>query len=163
VQVTTPAADALTEEQVALLISLDTQWWWQHFAKISLKGGGFEEQPTPNILQERVLAHYRDCQAEWDPYHIMIPKPRQKGASTIAEGVIYHHMRKYPELKGLIMGDVQATSDKVFEMFRTYAVNDAYPWPDQKGRVREEDNLTDEITLPNGSKFYKETAGSTNA
>jgi hypothetical protein len=57
----------------------------------------------------------------------MILKPRQKGASTIAEAICYRHMRVHPNLNGALMGDVQSTSDKVFEMFRRYAKGDKFP------------------------------------
>ena len=90
----------------------------------------------------------------------MILKPRQK-ASTIAEAVIYHHMRTHPGLNGSLRGDIAATSDKVFEMFRRYYEGDKYPW--NQGPINDDLNQGDEITHPNGSKWYKETAGSTNA
>jgi len=73
------------------------------------------------------------------------------------------------------MGDIQATSDKVFEMYRRYAVGDRYPWgvvgmgcegvevDGGVGSVKKGCNLTDSIELVNGSKWWKETAGSKNA
>jgi len=116
---------------------------------------------VPNRLQVRVLDYYRECQIAKKPCLIMILKPRQKGASTIAEAVVYHHMRTHPGLNGSLMGDIAATSDKVFEMFRRYYESDRYPWG--QGEIDKDQNMGDEITLPNGSKWYKETAGSTNA
>lgn len=147
--------------EAARKITLDTEWWITRCAQIRKKDGSIEKAMRPNRLQLRVLQHYRECQMAGKPCLIMILKPRQKGASTIAEGVIYHHLRKYPGLNGALMGDIAATSDKVFEMFRRYYENDQYPW--NQGPKDDELNMTEEITLPNGSKWYKETAGSTNA
>jgi hypothetical protein len=146
--------------------TLDAEWWLKQCAQIRTKSGKLigarTDQPLkPNHLQLKVLEHYRECQLAQKPCLIMILKPRQKGASTIAEAVIYHHLRRYPGLNGSLMGDIAATSDKVFEMFRRYYEGDQYPW--NQGPIDADLNLGDEITLPNGSKWYKETAGSTNA
>lgn len=142
-------------------ITLDTEWWLKQCAQIRKKDGSIEKAISPNKLQLRVLEYYRECQLAKKPCLIMILKPRQKGASTIAEGIIYHHMRRYPDLNGALMGDITATSDKVFEMFRRYYEADRYPW--NQGPIDPDKNLGDEISLPNGSKWSKETAGSTNA
>lgn len=142
---------------------MDAEAWFSLYAKIRTKEGRILPSPKPNALQERVFAHYRRCQAEGRPCLIMILKPRQKGASTIAEAVIYHHMRRIPELNGLIMGDVAATSQKVFEMFQRYAQLDQFPWPDGQGNIAPDGDYTESTTLTNGSKFSQETAGSTNA
>lgn len=146
--------------------TLDSEWWLKRCAHIRTKEGRLigpktGEAMVPNHLQLQVLSHYRACQLAKKPCLIMILKPRQKGASTIAEAVIYHHLRRHPGLNGSLMGDIAATSDKVFEMFRRYYEGDIYPW--NQGPIDEDLNLGDEITLPNGSKWYKETAGSTNA
>jgi hypothetical protein len=146
--------------------TLDPEFWIRRCAHIRQKDGSIIGPKTgkpfvPNKLQLQVLQHYRECQLAGKPCLIMILKPRQKGASTIAEAVIYHHLRRYPGLNGSLMGDIAATSDKVFEMFRRYYEGDVYPW--NQGPIDPELNLGDEVTLPNGSKWYKETAGSTNA
>ena len=153
------------EDAKALLraMTFDAEFWFTKYAKIRTKEGTILAVPAINSLQVRVLAHYRKCQALGIPCLIMILKPRQKGASTIAEGVIYHHMRRYPSLNGVIMGDVQATSDKVFEMFRRYAELDMFPWSDGFKPLMKDQNLADNIALPNGSTYSKETAGSVNA
>jgi hypothetical protein len=141
--------------------TLDTEWWLTSCAQIKRKDGTIDRAIVPNTMQQQVLAYYRHCQILRKPCLIMILKPRQKGASTIAESVIYHHMRTHPGLNGSLMGDIAATSDKVFEMFRRYYEGDVYPW--EQGEIDPDLNQGDEITLPNGSKWYKETAGSTNA
>jgi hypothetical protein len=150
-------------DPILLAATRDTEFWLRQCAQIRKKDGSIEPAGAirPNKLQLRVLEYYRECQLAGKPCLIMILKPRQKGASTIAEAVIYHHMRTHPGLNGALMGDIAATSDKVFEMFRRYYESDTYPWG--QGPIDEDQNLADEITLPNGSKWYKETAGSTNA
>lgn len=160
------ALEGLDPEQLEQLLraaTYDAENWFGGFAKIRTKEGTVKPVPAINSLQSKVLAHYRHCQAMGIPCLIMILKPRQKGASTIAQGVIYHHMRRHPELNGVIMGDVQATSDKVFEMFRRYAQLDLFPWGDGFSGLSKDENQTDNIKLPNASTFSKETAGSSNA
>lgn len=151
----------VTDIDAVKKITRDPEWWVRNCARIRKKDGSEIPAIPPNRLQVRVLDYYRECQAARKPCLIMILKPRQKGASTIAEAVIYHHMRMNPGLNGALMGDIAATSDKVFEMFRRYYVSDPYHW--EQGERNEDFNLGDSITLPNGSKWSKETAGSTNA
>lgn len=155
--------NALSTEQLAEIISQDFEIWAKEHASFKGIDGEPKVGMLPNKLQMRVIDHYRRCQIARKPCLIMILKPRQKGASTIAEAICYHHMRRYPNLNGLLMGDVQATSDKVFEMFRRYAQGDTYPYKDGQPNIAPDKDLADEITLSTGSKWWKETAGSTNA
>lgn len=159
------------EERAALSAVLrtgtyDAEFWFTYFAKIRLKTGSVAPVPAVNTLQERVFDHYRYCTNNGRPCLIMILKPRQKGASTVAQGLIYFHMRKHRELNGLIMGDVIATSDKVFDMYRRYAELDTFAWGDglpKIGPQGSDGHTADFIRLPNGSTYSKETAGSSNA
>jgi hypothetical protein len=153
----------LTTEELAKVIFQDFEMWAKNFAVFKGITGTIEFGLLPNKLQLQVIDHYRKCQIRGLPCLIMILKPRQKGASTIAEAVCYHHMRRYPNLNGSLMGDVQSTSDKVFEMFRRYAQEDKFPYSDGKPNILPGCDLADEITLGSGSKWWKETAGSTNA
>lgn len=154
---------ALTQEQLTRLVTMDPEFWWSTIARASLLGGGFQTGLKANIMQRRVFSHYRQCQKLQRPCLIQVLKPRRKGASTVAEAVCYHHMRRNPDLTGTLMGNRSATSDKVFEMFRTFAKYDRYPWPDGKTAFAEGGDLTDKIVLCNGSTFGKETAGSASA
>jgi len=144
-------------------VTRDFQIWAENYATFKGITGKPEPCLVPNKLQLRVIEHYRKCQIAGKPCLIMILKPRQKGASTIAEAICYHHMRTHPDLNGVLMGDVQSTSDKVFEMFRRYAQGDKYPYPDEQENILAGKDLAEEITLTSGSKWWKETAGSTNA
>lgn len=153
----------LSNEELAKIIFADFHMWAKNFAVFKGITGAVEFGMLPNKLQLRVIEHYRKCQIAGIPCLIMILKPRQKGASTIAEAVCYFHMRRHPDLNGLLMGDVQSTSDKVFEMYRRYAAEDKFPYEDKQPNIKAGLDLADEITLGSGSKWWKETAGSSNA
>ena len=94
---------------------------------------------------------------------MIILKPRQKGASTCAQALTYHHMRKHENLSGSLMGDISGTSDKVFEIYRRYAENDMFPWDESGGSIADGGSLADLIKLQSKSNYGKETAGSKNA
>ena len=149
------------EQKVADLIRLDPEVWFGTFAVIKDKRGKMIK-PQPNVLQKRMFDHYRKCQLEGKACKMVVLKPRQKGASTCAQALTYHHMCKYPDLNGSLMGDITGTSDKVFEIYRRYGENDLFPWDEDAG-ISPGDSLVDQIKLPSGSVYGKETAGSKNA
>tara|TARA_Y100001968_G_C19430300_1_gene756622 strand:- start:447 stop:2198 length:1752 start_codon:yes stop_codon:yes gene_type:complete len=150
------------DEQLADLIRIDPEVWFGTFAMIKDKRGK-NIKPVPNILQKRMFAHYRKCQIEQKPCKMIILKPRQKGASTCAQALTYHHMRKHENLNGSLMGDIAGTSDKVFEIYRRYAENDLFPWDETGVNLEDGGNLADLIKLASKSAYGKETAGSKNA
>ena len=150
------------EQQLADLIRIDPEVWFSTFAVIKDKRGK-DIKPTPNTLQKRMFAHYRKCQIEGKPCKMIILKPRQKGASTCAQALTYHHMRKHENLSGSLMGDIAGTSDKVFEIYRRYAENDDFPWDATGTNLEDGGSLADEIRLSSKSAYGKETAGSKNA
>jgi len=149
-------------QQLADLIRLDPEVWFGTFALIKDKRGKMIK-PKPNVLQKKMFNHYRECQLEGRPCKMVILKPRQKGASTCAQALTYHHMRKHSDLNGSLMGDIAGTSDKVFEIYRRYAENDLFPWNADDAGLDTSGSLVDEIKLPSGSVYGKETAGSKNA
>ena len=149
-------------EQLADLIRIDPEVWFSTFAVIKDKRGK-DIKPKANTLQKRMFAHYRKCQIEGLPCKMIILKPRQKGASTCAQALTYHHMRKYENLSGSLMGDISGTSDKVFEIYRRYAENDIFPWDGTGINLEDGGNLADLIKLKTKSQYGKETAGSKNA
>jgi len=142
------------------LIRIDPEAWFTTFAIIKDKRAR-DIRPEPNILQKRMFDHYRKCQMANKPCKMIILKPRQKGASTCATALAYHHMRKYPNLSGSLMGDIAGTSDKVFEIYRRYTENDRFPWDGSDNP--EAASMADDVRLPNNSVYGKETAGSKNA
>ena len=150
------------EQQLHDLVRIDPEVWFSTFAVIKDKRGK-NIKPVANTLQKRMFDHYRKCQIENVPCKMVILKPRQKGASTCAQALTYHHMRKHENLSGSLMGDIAGTSDKVFEIYRRYAENDTFPWDDTGTNLADNGNLADLIKLNTGSAYGKETAGSKNA
>ena len=150
------------EHQIQDLIRIDPEVWFSTFAVIKDKRGK-DIKPKANTLQKRMFAHYRKCQLEQKPCKMIILKPRQKGASTCAQALTYHHMRKHENLAGSLMGDIAGTSDKVFEIYRRYAENDEFPWSDTGTNLEDGGSLADAIKLVSRSVYGKETAGSKNA
>ena len=150
------------EQQLQDLIRIDPEVWFGTFGVIKDKRGK-DIKPVPNILQKRMFEHYRKCQIEGLPCKMIILKPRQKGASTCAQALTYHHMRKHENLSGSLMGDIAGTSDKVFEIYRRYAENDVFPWDESGGSLADGGSMADLIKLKSKSAYGKETAGSKNA
>jgi hypothetical protein len=150
------------DQQLADLIRIDPEVWFSTFGVIKDKRGK-DIKPKPNVLQKRMFAHYRKCQVEGLPCKMIILKPRQKGASTCAQALTYHHMRKHENLSGSLMGDIAGTSDKVFEIYRRYAEHDIFPWDETGQNLEDGGSLADAIRLRTKSVYGKETAGSKNA
>ncbi len=119
--------------------------------------------PTPTVTQQKMFDEYTRCRRLKIPCKMLILKPRQNGASTGAQAILYFHLRSFLGRKGALMADITGSADKIFEHFRMFATNDDFDWGDGLGRLRREDSLRDDITLPGGSVFIKETANSTNA
>lgn len=159
------AENTNTGDMGAMIAAMDAEFWWSNFGVIyNVQKAREELGPTPNKMQERIFSHYRKCQVANKPCKIMILKPRRKGASTVAQGLIYYHIRKYRGLRGLMMGDMEDTSDNIMSMFRLYAQRDRYPWPDgQGGNIAPEGDQVREVQLTNTSFIRRMTAGSKNA
>lgn len=145
------------------LYRLDPEAWFLRFGVLKDKTG--KEVRYPNLkctpVQRKMFAEYRRCQSQGLPCLMLVLKPRKDGASTGAQAITYHHLRKYSGRVGAQMGDKIGTSTNLFEMFRAFYDGDLFDW--RQGPKNERENKDDEITLPNGSQYTKETAGSTNA
>lgn len=122
------------------------------------KGG-----PIPTVTQQKLFDEYTRCRRLKIPTKILCLKPRQNGASTAAQAIMYFHLRSFHGRKGALMADTSGSADKVFEHFRTFATHDDFAWPDGLGKLKLDDNKVDDITLPGGSQMIKTTAGSPNA
>lgn len=157
--------DEATLEQIRTLCSVDPEAWFRLYAVIKGRDGRLVAAPKPNTMQRKMFAYYRECQAKGVPCLMLVLKPRQRGASTGAAAIMYHHKRRYGLLNGTLMGDREATSDTVYELFRRYAEYDRFDWPDGLGVLAADskDNGTERIILPGGSIYGKETAGSKSA
>ena len=156
----------LSEEEIKLAVRLDAEVWFNLYGVLKDKEGKVQGKRKANVMQRRMFAGYRAALGEGKPFKALGLKPRQVGLSTVVQAITYHHNRNFPNLSGALMADKIGTADKVFEIYRTFAENDGYDWGEGNGRVAkfgEPGNLADEIKLPNGSAYRKETAGSARA
>lgn len=148
------------EDQLADLIRLDAAVHFATCGTIRTKQAKVLTGPKPNILQKRVFDHYRRCQKAGKACKIIILKPRQTGASTVNQHLMYYHLQRYPGTNAAVMGDIAGTSDKVFDLYRRFAEHDPFVWFEGEPLKQ---NLADQIELANGSRYTKTTAGSKNA
>lgn len=167
VAVVTEEEEAAAAAYFAHTVEQDPGAWFINYGVIKDKDGRmcgpcFDLPVVANTLQERAFAYYRACQIACVACLMIFLKPRQKGASTGAEAIAYHHQRRNKGLNGALMGDIQATSDKVFEIYRRFAQFDTFRWRDGL-RLNESSDKVEDLTLPGGSEYHKETAGSKNA
>jgi hypothetical protein len=143
---------------------LDVEVWFTLYGRVKLKDGSVVKGLPPNVVQKRLFEAYRRARRERRPLKALGLKPRQVGLSTGTQAVTYHHNRSFPGLNGALMADKSGTSDKVFEIYRTFATGDKLDWGTEPFDLfGTGGNLTDSITLPNGSRYGKETAGSARA
>lgn len=164
------AQEALLDATIRQHYRNNTTSWFKRFAVFRDKQGSLQKfnpetgiGPRPTVVQQKMFSAYDDCQAKRIPCKMIVLKPRQDGASTGAQVILYRHLRKYTGRKGCLMGDIQSTGDKIFEHFRMFAENDEFDWGDGFGRITKENSQVDDIVLPGGSQYIKVTAGSTNA
>jgi hypothetical protein len=145
------------------LYRMDAEAWFRRFGTLKDKTGRELRYPelrcTP--VQRKMFEAYRRCRIERRPCLMLVLKPRKDGASTGAQAITYHHLRIFGGRVGAQMGDKIGTSTNLFEMFRAFYDGDRFDW--RQGPANPRTNLDDEIALPNGSTYTKETAGSTNA
>lgn len=142
--------------------------WFMRWGVVKDRSGEIVRHPHLKLqsVQRKMYEHYDLCTEQRKPCRMIVLKWRKGGASTGAQALMYHHDRRWRNRSSAIMGDVTGTSDQVFEIYRRFAVGDLFDWGDGFGNLRagdKERDLTDDITLPNGSTYKKVTAGSTNA
>lgn len=145
---------------------LDPEVWFAIYGVLKDKEGRVMEKRKPNLLQRRMFAAYREAMKAGRPFKCLGLKPRQVGLSTVIAAITYHHNRTHPNLNGSLMADKVGTADKVFEIYRTFAECDTLSWGPGNGPLPafgSPGNIADEIILPNGSRYGKETAGSARA
>lgn len=146
---------------VATLVKLDAEAWFRLHGVLKDKSGKPIRKPKPTPVQQKMFDAYRQCVAAKKPCLMLVLKPRKDGASTGAQAIAYHHLRRYGGRNGGQMGDQSGTSGNLFEMFRTFYEGDTFDWG--QGPLDQALNQTETITMPNGSTYGQLTAGSTNA
>lgn len=142
--------------------------WFMRYGYFKDQKGVVTTYPKTKLfdVQRKIFEHHDACLAAKKPCKQIILKPRRGGASTGVQAAMYFRGRMFPGREAAIMGDIAGTSSTVFEIYRRLAENDKLDWGDGLGNLREDDkenNLADDIKLPNGSTYKKVTAGSTNA
>lgn len=168
---TANAANAIIESAVREIYKSNIDTWFRRYAVLRDKQGVEHRYnpvtksggPVPTVVQQKMFAVYTAQRKAKQPIKMIVLKPRQNGASTAAQAIMFYHLRSFPGRKGALMADISGTADKVYEHFRTFASQDEFDWGDGLGRLKQENNLTDDITLPGGSLYLKVSANSNNA
>lgn len=73
-----------------------------------------------NDDQKLILKTIKNIQAQGKPVRIWILKARQKGCSTLCEGIIYSHTSQRENMSALIVSDDIEGSNYLFEMSKLY-------------------------------------------
>ena len=148
-----PSAQILAKIKESVMTSVVR--WLKPFARISYKDGDIGKMDL-NILQERVLEAYEYCQANGLPCRIIILKPRQRGSTTFAVLLMYWISRAR-RVKSLVVGGVYKHTKNAWDILKTYAKYDRFPWPTFANI------LNDKATFGTGSKILQETAKDSDA
>lgn len=157
--------DQLTQAAITSYYKDHVGAWFQRYGVLKNPEGIVTRYPNlkPRVVQKRMFAEAEKCLLAGKPCMMMVLKPRKDGASTGAQAIIYHWLRRWHGRNAAIMGDIIGTSDTVFELFRHFAQNDTFDWKDAFGGLSLDNDQTDDITLGNKSTYKKVTAGSNNA
>lgn len=131
-----PGIDSDAAKHVTMALARrDAAVWFECFGRIVMKSGELSP-PKMNTLQRRVLEAYLYCLANDIPCRIIVLKPRQKGSSTWATGLLYWIcMSSQETIKARIIGGKYKQVKNLWDMLETYAVNDECLWPKGKARV----------------------------
>lgn len=107
-------------------IATSAALWFASCGRILTKDQRIVE-PVPNIYQIQILEAYEWCITRGVPCRILALKPRQKGSSTVASAIVYHHCRRF-RTRALQIADRHKNSDNLFLMTNRYAAHDEFPW-----------------------------------
>ncbi len=118
--------DSTSEQVVHDLVRSDPMVWFETQPKIENKRG-LLEHPVANRLQERLGEYVRYCRKHRIPMRICIPKPRQRGISTITVG-ISQWLQKLMVRHGLIVGGKDKQVKNLWNIYQRYAQTDKFPW-----------------------------------
>lgn len=133
----------------------DAEYWFMHCAHIKLtEGGPPVVGVTPTEVQRAMFEHNRQCLAAGVPCKMLVYKSRRMGASTGAQGIIYHRLQKNGGLMAKLLANKDETAGEVSDIFKRMATKDRFPWPGVKGPAVVKD-LAGSTTLASGS-IYKD-------
>lgn len=148
------AAELTDPDSATVLESLvheDPLVWWEAFTKIEDKDHALIS-PVANRLQRDLAEYVVYCRKHKLPIRAVIPKPRQKGISTITVAII-QWFQKILARDGLIVGGKDWQVSNLWAIYQRYASTDEFPWG-FSGYVQET-----QAEWGNGSKLKRQTAG----
>lgn len=141
----------LTDEELAQ-IAEDPELWARMYGFIPDRVTQEPIQFEPSILQRRMFAYYRYCQAREIPCREVVVKIRRGGGSTGAQCILYVHVHNYKARVGAV-GTNETVSMNMFRMQRFFDGHDKFPWP-KASRILETGIMEWRV----GSRFERYTA-----
>lgn len=120
------ASNERTQEEISLEVREDPLGWFEEFSFISDEETRKPIRPRPNILQQRMMEHYRRCQQDGKPCRMVTLKYRRAGASTASEALVYVHAQNHNARIGVIGTNYQASSN-MLEMLSYIGEHDEFP------------------------------------
>jgi hypothetical protein len=115
-----------TAEHALSSVAVTPSLWFATCAKILTKDQCLIT-PDPNRFQLQMLQAYEWCIENAIPCRILALKPRQKGSSTVASAILYHHCRRF-RTRAIQIADRHKNSDNLMAITGRYAESDAFPW-----------------------------------
>lgn len=106
----------------------------------------------PKQVQLEMFEHDRQCRLAGVPCKELVYKSRRMGASTAAQGIIYHRLQGTPNLTAKLMANTDKTAGEVSDIFKLMAKKDRFPWPHVKGPAVVQD-VSGRTTLASGSVY----------
>lgn len=107
---------------------------------------------NPSEVQLLMFEHDRQCKFAGVPCKLITYKSRRMGASTGAQGIVYHREQKTGGLTAKLMANTDKTSGEVSDIFKLMAKKDRFPWPGMKGPPVVQD-VAGRTTLASGSVY----------
>lgn len=104
----------------------DFRVWFETATQVRTKDGKMSHVVL-NSMQRRLMEAEEWCKARGIPARFINLKPRQGGSSTYGIARAYHAVRSQARIAAII-GDDHNTTDKLFKMWRRFALSDAMPW-----------------------------------
>lgn len=127
-------------ESVAIRESV--QQWFQGFGRYCHEETRQPVRGRANVLQRRMMEHYRQCLLANKPCRMAALKYRRAGSSTGSEAILYTHAHNFTARLGAIGTDYKASSN-MLEMLKFFGAHDDFPgWGGTKMAVGPEKKVT---------------------
>jgi hypothetical protein len=89
----------------------DVAVWFEKFGRFCDERTREAMRGRPNVLQQRMFAHYRWCLERDKPCRMVVLKYRRAGSSTASAAILYAHARNYQARLGVVGTDYKASSN----------------------------------------------------